>query len=408
MDRFSAEVQHSLFHDGGLYKAVKSVLLLTQTNHTNGSEMSQNMQAVQSTLDDMRDKFEIEEIDEMVTAGKVEAADSEAEEEVDGEGYRTVDLNTYSDSNLMPIDTGDNSVISSEPVLVNGDAKVILDSEPDLDSTLLADDACDINDTVDHSDIEIDPLTISSQSIEKNAETVHSVSPLSDDHINVDQNESSDAKEVENRIESDTKMQSDQSVTEPVPLTAKTDSAMHPTRSKSKAIPPRSKSASHRDENVDTQGASSNSLSSATPSSLGGHNRISLSEPHSLERQAEASSVSPLSLGGSLGPDSATSSLKSRPKSDFAHRVETALNTQLSVSSVASAEGEDDLIAIPVSQGGSGGASGGAGGGESAGVTGSGGKGKKKKSRKKKNAGALSRRMSNPEIRGEINEICLL
>ena len=43
---------------------------------------------------------------------------------------------------------------------------------------------------------------------------------------------------------------------------------------------------------------------------------------------------------------------KSKGKSDFAQRIKTALNKQLSISSIASNEGEDNLIAIPVSKGG--------------------------------------------------------
>ena len=395
MDRFSTEIQRSLFHDGGLYKAVKSALLLSQSKFSTGSKTSENLKAVQSTLDDLRDKFETDLIDEIQNETKFEVADSRLEEEVDRDGYHTIDLNTYSDSKLISIDTGITSVTTNDPMVVNGfigNTTVILDSELDLDSTLLAGDTHDHNDTGDHSDIEVDPLATSSETkltVETNADSVHSMSSLSDDHINI--YESTDIKEGQDKIVADTKIQSDHLNTEPVPMIEKSDSVIQPTRSKSKVIPARSAPITQHNESIDTQDTSSNSVTSVTPSSVGEYNRISLSEPQSLERQTEVSDESPLSLGGSLVLASATLSMKIRPKSEFAQRVETALNTQLSISSVASAEGEDDLIAIPVSKGG---------GGESTGSMSGGGKGKKRKSRKKKNAGALSRRMSNPEIRG--------
>ena len=414
MDWFSSEVQHALFHDGALYKATKSALAST------GVKMSQNVLAVQSTLEQMKEKFETDsddhdDHDETTSQDQVDQEIKSGVEEVDGDGYQTIDLNAYSNSNLMPVETGDTSdteEIKSEPTLSNGldvDTKV---DEPELDSTLIAGDHNDTGDTDDHndhsnaaelSDVEIDPLATSDQAhltVQQSAESSHSVSPIIED---LDQIESRDVKDDQNLTQTDILTQSDHAV--------ETDSVNEPTRSKSKAIPPRSKSASQRNENIEQETHSTSSLSgasltSATPSSVGGHTRISLSEPHSLERQNELSIGSPISLGGSLNLLSGTAT-RSKGKSDFTQRVETALNKQLSVSSVASVEGEDDLIAIPVSKGATGGASG--GGGESMGGTsGGGGKGKKRKSRRKKNPAPLARRMSSPEIRGEPSQQTVL
>lgn len=372
--------------------------------------MSENVLAILKTLNLMRDKFETDLEDETKVEPEIEEkAESAVTEEVDGDGYQTIDLNAYSDLNLIPLDTGDTGdakVIKTKVAITNGleiDTRVAVDNEPDLDSTLIAGDHNDIvdlsdtvdhNDTGEHSDIDIDPLATSSQTnlnIENIGDSPHSASPLTDHQINIDQTASTDVKEGDTLTQSDIQAQPDLSSTESAPLSESV------TRSKSKAIPPRSKSATQQRETEETQAdissSPSNSITSATSSSVGAINKISLSEPHSLERHTDLSLGSPLSLGGSLNFTSVTSSLKSRGKSDFAQRVETALNTQLSVSSVASVEGEDDLIAIPVSKGASG------GGGESLGGAGSsGGKGKKKKSKRKKNP--PSRRMSSPEIRG--------
>ena len=396
VDRFSSEVQTALYHDGALYKAVKSALSLAQTEHSDSSEMSTNLQAVRATLNDLREKFETSEsLDERNLEVPVEREVEVKVEEVDGDGYKTVDLNAYSGTNLMQIDTDGADVIASESILTNGleiDVKEVkvVDNEPDLDATLMDDDTADHNDTEDHSDIEMDPLTPSSL-IKLTPETnIEPVSPSLDGQINTDQGKSTDVKDV---MSIDIQTQPDHSVTSEFAPLIEPDLVMQPARSKSKAIPPRAKSATQRNENAGLPESSSNSL---TPSSVGGHNRISLSEPHSLDKQAEQSDNSPLSLGGSFGYASAQ---KSKGKSDFAQRVETALNTQLSISSIASNEGEDDLIAIPVSKGGTSNVGGG-GEGAAAGGTSGGGKGKKRKSRRKKNP-APSRRMSSPEIRGK-------
>ena len=384
MDKFSSEVQHALFHDGALYKAVKSALLTRSTFENNSS----GLQSVQAELDGLKEKFETDHGGEIET---VDPTDQKVEiERVDDDGYQTIDLNTYSGTDLTDTVDADVDEAQSETVIVNGleEVKVVMDNEPDLDSTLMNDEIIDHNDTGDHSDTDID--TASSQTkltVEQISE--HSESPLLD-QINVGQADvDTDLAQVDILTQSD-HLSSD------LPTTP-ADSAIHvpPTRSQSKAIPPREQVTSKHEDS-----AHNVSSSSFTPSSsLGGQNRISLSEPQSLERQVEICGESPLSLGGSVGNSSVTS-LKSREKSDFAQRVETALNSQLSISSVVSTEGEDDLIAIPVgAQGGAG------GGGESTGGTSRGGKGKKKKSRRKKNtsSASISRRMSSPEIRGKLS-----
>ena len=395
VDRFSSEVQSALYHDGSLYKAVKSVLSLAQSKHADSSELSTNLQAVLTTLSEVREKFEATELlDERDLEGQVEQQVEVKVEEIDGDGYQTIDLNAYSDTNLTQLDTDDTNVITSETVLTNGlesEVKVV-DNEPDLDTTLMEDDMADHN---DHSDIDMDPLASSSHTKLTPETTIECVSPSLDGQINIDQGESTDVKDAENLAPVDIQTQPDHSITSELAPLIESDSVVQLARSKSKAIPPRAKSAGQRMENSELVESSSNSLTSATPSSVGGHNRISLSEPHSLDRQAEQSDNSPLSLGGSLGFASVQ---KSKGKSDFAQRIETALNTQQSISSIASNEGEDDLIAIPVSKGGSGNIGGGGEG--SAGGTSGGGKGKKRKSKRKKNP-APSRRMSSPDIKGD-------
>ena len=367
--------------------------------------MSSNLQAVLTTLSEVREKFETSEIvDERESERPIEKEVEIKVEETDGDGYQTVDLNAYSDTNLTQLDTDDTNVIGSETALTNGlESDAILkevkvaDTEPDLDTTLMDDDTADQN---DHSDIEMDPLASSSQTKLVPETTIEPVSPLLELQVNIAQDELMDVKDAENLTPAvDIQTQPDHSVTpELTPLIESDSIAQLPARSKSKAIPPRAKSASQQMENSEIAESSSNSFTSATPSSVGGYNKISLSEPHSLDRQGEQSENSPLSLGGSLGFASVQ---KSKGKSDFAQRVETALNKQLSVSSIASNEGEDDLIAIPVSKGGSGNIGGGgegstaAGGGTTGG--GGGGKGKKRKSKRKKNH-APSRRMSSPDI----------
>lgn len=392
VDRFSSEVQNALYHDGALYKAVKSTLALAQSKLTDSSEMSTNLQAVLTTLSEVREKFETTELlDERDLEEQVE---QKVVEEIDGDGYQTIDLNAYSDTNLTPLDAGDTGVIASEIVVTNGLGSEVktADSEPDLDATLMEDDTGDHN---DHSDIEMDPLASSSQIKLTPETTIEPVSPSLDDHISIDQSESIDVKDAENLVPVDILTQPDHSVTSELAPPIESESVVQPARSKSKAIPPRVKSAGQRTEITELPNeSSSNSLTSATPSSVGDHNRVSLSEPQSLDRQAEQSDNSPLSLGGSAG---FTSVQKSKGKSDFAQRVETALNKQLSISSIASNEGEDDLIAIPVSKGGSGNI--GVGGEGSAGGTSGGGKGKKRKSKRKKNP-TPSRRMSSPDLKG--------
>jgi hypothetical protein len=361
--------------------------------------MSDNLQAVLTTLSEVREKFETSElVDEREYERPIE---QEVVEETDGDGYQTVDLNAYSDTNLTQLDTDDTNVIESASGVTNGlesDAKDVVkvaNTEPDLEATLMDDDIADHS---DHSDIEMDPLLSSTQIKFVPETTIESVSPLLEGQINVAQGESVDVKESENMTPVDIQTQPDHSVTPELTPQIESDSIVQPARSKSKAIPPRAKSASQQMENSEPPESSSNSFTSVTPSSsVGGHNRISLSEPHSLDRQAEQSENSPLSLGGSLGFASVQ---KSKGKSDFAQRVETALNKQLSISSIASNEGEDDLIAIPVSKGGSGNIGGGGEGSTTAaagGTTGGGGKGKKRKSKRKKNP-APSRRMSSPDI----------
>ena len=404
VDRFSSEVQSALHCDGALYKAVKSTLALAQSKHTGSSEVSPSLQAVLTTLGEVREKFETTELlDERDLEEQVEQKVEIKVEEIDGDGYQTIDLNAYSNTSLTQLDTDDTDVTASGTLLVNGmesDAKEvkIADTEPDLDATLMDDDTAGHNDTGDHSDIEMDPLASSSQTKLMPETTIERVSSSLDEQINIDQSESTDVKDAENLITVDIQTQPDHSVTSEVTPLIESDKVVQPARSKSKAIPPRAKSASQRTENAELPDeSSSNSLTSATPSSVGGHNRISLSEPQSLDRQTEQSDNSPLSLGGSMGFASVQ---KSKGKSDFAQRVETALNKQLSISSIASNEGEDDLIAIPVSKGGSGNI--GEGGESSVGGTSGGGKGKKRKSKRKKNP-APSRRMSSPDIKGRTN-----
>ena len=366
--------------------------------------MSVNLQAVLTTLSEVREKFETSEIvDERESEHPTEKEVEIKVEETDGDGYQTVDLNAYSDTNLTQPDTDDTNVIGVEMALTNGpESDAILkeikvaDTEPDLDATLMDDDTADQN---DHSDIEMDPLASSSQTKLVPETTIEPVSPLLEGQVNIDQDELMDVKDAENLTPAvDIQTQPDHSDTpELTPLIESDSIAQLPARSKSKAIPPRAKSASQQMENSEIAESSSNSFTSATPSSIGGYNKISLSEPHSLDRQGEQSENSPLSLGGSLGFASVQ---KSKGKSDFAQRVETALNKQLSVSSIASNEGEDDLIAIPVSKGGSGNIGGGGEGAATIGGTtggGGGGKGKKRKSKRKKNH-APSRRMSSPDI----------
>ena len=366
--------------------------------------MNTNLQAVLTTLSEVREKFETSElVDEREPECPIEKEVEIKVEETDGDGYQTIDLNAYSDTNLMQVDTDDTNVTGSEIALTNGlESDAILkeikvaDAEPDLNATLMDDDTADQN---DHSDIDMDPLASSCQTKLVPETTIEPVSPSLEGQVNIDQDELMDVKDAENLTPPvDVQTQPDHSVTpELTPLIESDSIAQLPARSKSKAIPPRVKSASQQMENSEIAESSSNSFTSATPSSVGGHNRISLSEPHSLDRQGEQSENSPLSMGGSLG---FTSVQKSKGKSDFAQRIETALNKQLSVSSIASNEGEDDLIAIPVSKGGSGNIGGGgegsaASGGGTAG--GGGGKGKKRKSKRKKNP-APSRRMSSPDI----------
>ena len=356
IDRYSTEVQHALHRDGALYKAVKATLSVSKN-----AESSSNLQAVWTVLDGLKEKYETELHNDTEPEEREPVAQAKPEEEVDGDGYQTVDLNAYSDSKLMPFDTGDTGEITDELVVTNGleiDPKElkVVDNEPDLDVTLMADDH---NDTGDHSDIEMDPLAISETSLtaELNAESALSVSPMVDGQVDSDQNKSTSVKEDEYLMQNDTQIQADLSVTESASV-AKSESSTQLTRSKSKAIPPRVKSAGQHNEAVRTPDSSSNSVTSATPSSVGGILRISLSEPHSLEKQTELCNEPFLSLGSSLGHTSAaTTSSKSTGRPHFAQRVESALNAQLSISSVASTEEEDDLIAIPVSKGGSGGAS---------------------------------------------------
>ena len=404
VDRFSTEVQSALYHDGALYKAVKSALSLAQSKPADGSELSTNLQAVLTTLSEVREKFETSELPDERDPEDLKEQEVEVEgEEVDGDGYQTIDLNAYSDTNLTRLDVDDTNVIASEAVITNGlesDAKEVkvADTEPDLDATLMVDDHSDHS---DHSDVDMDPLASSSQTKLTPEATTESVSP-SPGPINIDRDESMDVKDAENLTPVDIQTPPDHSVTPELTPLIESDSIVQPARSKSKAIPPRAKSANPRTENSELPESSSNSFTSVTPSSVGGHNRISLSEPHSLDRQAEQSDNSPLSLGGSLGFASVQ---KSKGKSDFAQRVETALHKQLSISSIASNEGEDDLIAIPVSKGGSGNIGGGGEG--SAG----GGKGKKRKSKRKKNP-IPTRRMSSPDIKGNLifigQDVCQL
>ena len=397
VDRFSAEVQSALYHDGALYKAVKSTLSLAQSKLADSSEMSDNLQAVLTTLSEVREKFEASELLE-----PEDLMEQEVEikvEETDGDGYQTIDLNAYSDTSLTQLDADDTNVITSETVLLtNGldsntkELKKVADTEPDLDATLMDDDTADHN---GHSDIDMDPLASSSRTKLTPETTVESISPSLDGQINIDHSESMDVKDVENLTPVDIQTQPDHSVMPELTPLIESDSVA---RSKSKAIPPRAKSADQRTENTELPESSSNSFTSVTPSSVGGHNRIfSLSEPHSLDRQAEQSDNSPLlSLGGSLGFAAVQ---KSKGKSDFAQRVETALNKQMSISSITSNEGEDDLIAIPVSKGGSGNIGGGGEGSTTGGSSGlGGGKGKKRKSKRKKNP--PPRRMSSPDIKG--------
>ena len=366
MERFADEVCALLPNDKRLYDAVSMAI-------TFGKSMSVPMSQ------DLKEKFEVDtqkncleqkikediELDGVTTTHSVEKTD----------GLETVDLDAYTDHVDHDIETGDtvDASLREDDLLtqefnnageqtpsddtVHQAVDAIDHNEPDLDTTLIADEIGE------HSETDTNPLASSSQTSLVDANTDTNTPLINGDDVNQFKIDSSPNS-------SQIQESSNSNVTEinPFPETSPAVELPHIVRSKSKAIPHQSNSettASHSDVRMGPNSWTPDSATNSLISDSSSLPKLSLEEIPTLDQQSSSldKQVHP-EMASSQGSDTSHSfkrsfsqtvdkpvnpeSMKPLPLArrgsmpDFANRVQM-VDFKHSVSL------DDDVIAVRVS-----------------------------------------------------------
>lgn len=334
-----------------------------------GKAVRPGLGALEKALSELKEKFD-QHVKYQKESGKVEAVESvdfneEGDISKEDDGFKTVDLNSFLNSELDscletdsvtfsngPLSTDSNMTLNIDHMALNTDHVTAQPSikdfsadfpsktpmftnsstnylnEPDLDSTLIPNDP-----SSEHSDAESLPRNSSSVTSLGNEEaspvpleSLNNVS-LKDDCQNGKVNVGGSISEAENGAIIDSECSSDVMNVSLFPEEVGSDFPMNHTRSLSRAIPPRVDLKPQPSLSGRLSEGNSESYTSVLSSSVGGQAvKISLSEPQSYEKRS------------SLDSELVQIPVKDNP--DFANRVVAALSS-FSLD-------DDGVIAVPV------------------------------------------------------------